>query len=46
VDGAGEDGQLMEEVLMVNLGHNTASGGEVRLMLVEVVVVYSVGSVD
>lgn len=31
---------------MVSLCHNTASGGEVRLMLVEVVVAYSVGSVD
>lgn len=31
---------------MVSLYHNTASGSEVRLILVEAVVVYSVGSVD
>jgi hypothetical protein len=31
---------------MVRLCHNTASGGEVQPMLVEVVVVYSVGNTD
>lgn len=31
---------------MVSLYHNMASGGEVRPMLVEVVVVYSAGSAD